>query len=134
MFSFPPIPGFGPGSSCERFLKGSSEKQTHTRSLYNPRYVIAAPSVFKKKGFLSGDVKDGQAGSAGQPNGAPSRYLKDPCFNPCHNFGLMRTLWCRKRGMSGKRVMVAHLGDAPYVLTKVSSFQVLKVNASTTTK
>ena len=78
MFSFPPIPGFGPGSSCERFLKGSSEKQTHIRSLYNPRYVIAAPSVFKKKGFLSGDVKDGQAGSAGQPNGAPSRYLKDP--------------------------------------------------------
>ena len=33
-----------------------------------------------------------------------SFFLLGPCFDMKH------TLWCRKRGMCGKRVMVAHLG------------------------
>ena len=42
------LTGFGPGSSCERFLKNSSEKSTHTRKLYCPPYVLALPSIKKK--------------------------------------------------------------------------------------
>jgi len=49
------LTGFGPGSSCERFLKGAPEKQSHSRALHNPRYVLAVPPVFKRKGFMSGE-------------------------------------------------------------------------------